>query len=177
MRAKSGTDELIAFVGARLAETAEQADLFHEPACTAVALREPGPGTAVLEGCACPVPREIRDRALALRSELDTCATGSAVRTREIPSGRWTLSSPNRLSMSSRCPSNCTTSGRTRGFPADTNVSPAGWKSAEYPRRTAPSSSAPVPYPPVERLTVPALRQVTTSRSVLAARETRRRGT
>lgn len=73
MRAKPGTDELIAFVGARLAETAAQAELFHELACPAVALPEPGPRAAVLEGCACPVPREIRDRALALRSELDDC--------------------------------------------------------------------------------------------------------
>jgi hypothetical protein len=73
MRAKSGTDELIAFVGARLAETAAQAELFHELDCAAVAPGEPGPRTAVLEGCACPVPRGILGRTLALRSVLDGC--------------------------------------------------------------------------------------------------------
>ncbi|MGW3654158.1 DUF6221 family protein [Streptomyces sp. NPDC000878] len=89
MQAKPSTDELIAFVGARLAETAVQAELFHELACTAVASGEPGPRTAVLEGCACPVPREILDRALALRSELDDCER--RIRCQDPRDPKWPL--------------------------------------------------------------------------------------
>ncbi|WSX55604.1 DUF6221 family protein [Streptomyces sp. NBC_00986] len=89
MRAKSGTGELIAFVGARLAETAEQAELFHELACAVVALREAGPRTAVLEGCACPVPREMLDRALALRAELDDCER--RIRCQDPRDPKWPL--------------------------------------------------------------------------------------
>ena len=89
MRAKPSTAELIAFVGARLAETAEQAELFHELACAVVASGEPGPRAAVFEGCACPVPREMLDRALALRSELDDC--GRRIRCQDPRDPKWPL--------------------------------------------------------------------------------------
>jgi len=89
MQAKPSTDELIAFVGARLAETAAQAELFHELACTAVASGEPGPRTAVLEGCACPVPRQMLDRTLALRSELDECER--RIRREDPEDPKWPL--------------------------------------------------------------------------------------
>lgn len=78
MRAKPSTDELIAFVGARLAETAVQAELFHELACT-----------AVLEGCDCSVPRQMLDRALVLRSVLDDCE--QRIRCQDARDPKWPL--------------------------------------------------------------------------------------
>ena len=89
MWAKAGTDELIAFVGARLAETASQAELFHELACAAVASGELGPRAAVPGGCGCPVPRQILDRALVLRSVLDDCE--QRIRCQDPRDPKWPL--------------------------------------------------------------------------------------
>ncbi|WP_331732006.1 DUF6221 family protein [Streptomyces sp. NBC_00989] len=89
MRAKSSTDELITFVRARLAETASQAELFHELVCPAVASGEPGARTAVLEGCVCPVPRQILDRVRALRSVLGDCE--QRIRCQDPQDPKWPL--------------------------------------------------------------------------------------